>query len=284
MGHAAVEVVPHALHNKFASAFDAAIAALLLASAVAGTTWSEQFGDKRGNAHETLWRSCRTIRGSRALISLGLVNSFYEAALYVFVFLWTPALEWRSGMEGVGHGLVFSLFMLSKMAGSQAFHVLSLYLSPAACLQCVFIISASALCVPLFSTSYEKTLLAFACFEGMLGIYWPAIALLRCTGLGDDERSSTMAIFRVLLNLLVIIVLPLAGALPERCSFALAITMLLLCLIFIGVVKEEALKGDDGKSRGRYEGTGASDGHTTDAYREELLPSNARTSTNESVL
>ena len=37
---------------------------------------------------------------------------------------WTPALEARSGqLDGrpaMGHGLVFSIFMLSKMAGSQA--------------------------------------------------------------------------------------------------------------------------------------------------------------------
>lgn len=60
--------------------------------------------------------------------------------------------------------------------------------------------------------------------------------------------------------------------------------MLLLCLIFIGVVKEEASKGYACGSRGQYQSTRASDEHSTDAYREELLPSIARTSTNECVL
>ena len=29
------------------------------------------------------------------LLSLGVTNSLYEAALHVFVFVWTPALERR---------------------------------------------------------------------------------------------------------------------------------------------------------------------------------------------
>jgi len=241
VGHMAVEVIPHTSHNKFASAFDVAVVALLAASLVAATRWGERFGDQMNTASESLLRSCRTIHASRPLVALGLVNSFYEAALYVFVFLWTPALERRSRLgDGgqMGHGLVFSVFMLSKMAGSQAFHALSAHLSPSGCLQLVFGGSALALALPLFSDSYERTLLAFCLFEALLGIYWPAIALIRCGSISDAQRSSTMAVFRVLLNLLVITVLPLAGGLPETLAFGLACGMLLLCLGFIAVVKE----------------------------------------------
>ena len=104
-----------------------------------------------------------------------------QAALYVFVFMWTPSLERRAArvrrrlqlgraarVAGVppmpsrhlerrlcrsstlpslsapaiaqvglqmGHGLVFAIFMLCKMAGSQGFHLMSQSLSPSACLQ-----------------------------------------------------------------------------------------------------------------------------------------------------
>ena len=36
--------------------------------------------------------------------SLGLVNSLYEAALYVFVFMWTPSLERRAARAGMPDG------------------------------------------------------------------------------------------------------------------------------------------------------------------------------------
>ena len=242
VGHLVIEVLPCASRNRFACAFDVAVVSLLGASLVAATRWGERYGDQLHSTSESLLKSYRTIRGSRPLVALGLVNSFYEAALYVFVFLWTPALERRSrqgdGTSNMGHGLVFSVFMISKMAGSQASHVLSEYLSPGARLQLVFCGSALCLAAPLLTDSYEYTLLAFCGFEALLGIYWPTIALLRCGSILDAQRASTMAVFRVLLNLLVILVLPLAGGLPEALAFSLAAGMLLLCLALSGILRQ----------------------------------------------
>jgi hypothetical protein len=67
-------------------------------------------------------------------------------------------------------------------------------------------------------------------FEGLLGIYWPAIALLRVDEISDAERASTMAVFRMLLNALVIAVLVAAGRMPEHAIYAVAVAMLLVCL------------------------------------------------------
>jgi hypothetical protein len=160
IGHVVVEVFPHDTHNKFAAAFDVGAVVLLGAGALAALLWNERFGGGGAaaatTAFESLRQSCRAIRRSRELLYLGLVNSLYEAALYVFVFLWTPALEKRAALSpstdgSMGHGLVFSIFMLSKMAGSQAFHALSQRLSPATCLQLVFAGSAACLVAPLFA-------------------------------------------------------------------------------------------------------------------------------------
>jgi hypothetical protein len=78
--------------------------------------------------------------------------------------------------------------------------------------------------------SFQAVLVSFSLFEGLLGIYWPAIALLRVDEISDAERASTMAVFRVLLNVLVIAVLLAAGRLPEQALYAVAAAMLLACL------------------------------------------------------
>lgn len=246
VGHMAVEVLPVAMHaNKFVSAFEVGVVALLGASTLAATRWAERYGGHAGSsASESLQRSWRMIRASRTLFALGLVNSCYEAALYIFVFLWTPTLEGRVSLRldgtreraSMGHGLVFSIFMLSKMVGSQVFHALSWRFSPSVLLQLVFSVSVGCLVVPLLSSSYEIALLAFCGFECMLGIYWPAIALLRAGALDDAQRSSTMAVFRTLLNLMVVITLPLAGGLPEGYAFGVAIVLLLVCIGGIAAV------------------------------------------------
>lgn len=47
---------------------------------------------------------------------LGAMQSLFEASMYTFVFLWTPALSPNG--ESIPHGFIFVLFMTSSMAGS----------------------------------------------------------------------------------------------------------------------------------------------------------------------
>lgn len=46
------------------------------------------------------------------------MQSLFEASMYTFIFLWTPALS--PGGEKIPHGLVFACFMTACMAGSAA--------------------------------------------------------------------------------------------------------------------------------------------------------------------
>ncbi len=47
---------------------------------------------------------------------LGAMQSLFEASLYTFVFLWTPALGPNG--ERLPHGMIFACFMMACMAGS----------------------------------------------------------------------------------------------------------------------------------------------------------------------
>lgn len=44
------------------------------------------------------------------------MQSLFEASMYTFVFLWTPALSPRG--EKIPHGIVFACFMTACMVGS----------------------------------------------------------------------------------------------------------------------------------------------------------------------
>ena len=52
----------------------------------------------------------------RKIALLGAIQSLFEASMYTFVFLWTPALSPNG--EKVAHGMIFACFMMSCMAGS----------------------------------------------------------------------------------------------------------------------------------------------------------------------
>jgi len=250
--------------NIYVAPFNAAIVPLLGCSALACVLWSERFGriakvsmadawprpngqeQRPQSTTESLAHSWSRLLREPVLLHLGILSSLYEAVLYAFVFLWTPALEFRSARAGRGeieHGKIFSLMMLFKAVGSRVFAVglSALPLDTRAlthaqhafavrALKFAFASSAAALSVPIWTGAYAPVLGAFCVFEMLLGFYWPAVAILRTEFLSEG-RSSMMSVFRVLLNLLVIGVLELSGFLSEALMFFLTVAMLLACCV-----------------------------------------------------
>lgn len=58
-----------------------------------------------------------TIPDSQLLI-LGLIQTFFEGSMYIFVFNWVPSLEQVSASSSLPLGYIFSSFMMSMMLGS----------------------------------------------------------------------------------------------------------------------------------------------------------------------
>lgn len=217
-------------------------------------------GEDSGSVTASLLGSLRRLRREPTLLQLGLLSSLYEATLYAFVFLWTPALESRAASAGglnsdaqIAHGKIFSLLMLFKAAGSRVFatglgRVAGDAMAGAAgvggthrsfalrALKLTFSVSAACLLVPVFSVRYDTTLCAFCAFEMTLGFYWPAVAMLR-TEFVVEGRSSMMSVFRVLLNVLVILLLELSGLLSESAMFLIACAMLVASWISVSLLQ-----------------------------------------------
>lgn len=190
------------------------------------------------------------------LLSLGTTNSLYEAALHVFVFIWTPALEKRKDADQtvsgfVPHGVVFSLFMTCKMLGSMTYSILSsvqrkrLNVSGSGdnsnntsiaqtrkSLRYVFLAAAiSFFWTVVFKESYFVALFAFCAFEFGLGVYWPAMAVLRGELVPNNLRASVTSVFRVPLNVLVVMLLTAAGRASERALLLCCAAMMSFCFI-----------------------------------------------------
>ena len=192
------------------------------------------------------------------LLSLGTTNSLYEAALHVFVFIWTPALEKRKDADQtvsgfVPHGVVFSLFMTCKMLGSMTYSILSSvqrkrpYVNVSVSgdnsnntsiaqtrksLRYVFLAAAiSFFWTVVFKESYFVALFAFCAFEFGLGVYWPAMAVLRGELVPNNLRASVTSVFRVPFNVLVVMLLTAAGRASERALLLCCAAMMSFCFI-----------------------------------------------------
>ncbi|CAI7776683.1 unnamed protein product [Closterium sp. NIES-54] len=98
--------------------FDAASVLLAGGMAVIVGTWSENYGDS-DQSHGLLLQfqlAYHAIASDEKIAILGAIQSLFEASMYTFVFLWTPALA--PSQQAIPHGFIFSLFMLASMLGS----------------------------------------------------------------------------------------------------------------------------------------------------------------------
>jgi hypothetical protein len=160
LAHILVEYSGHPV-----AAFNGACVPLVICACCVWSTWEENFGDAGVEVQESFGAALQLMRRDTLLCAVGGLSAMFEGVMYVFIFMWTPALESRvagmSNMEvsvvngyhahmgggwgggggeggmgvdemhiaapapGLEHGLVFALFMVWKMAGASLCSLLS---------------------------------------------------------------------------------------------------------------------------------------------------------------
>ena len=216
-------IVASALRDQFGpvAPFDASLALLSLATLIVLVTWEENYGDRSSNVGAALWNACALLKNDRKILLLGIVQSCFESSMYIFVFLWTPALETR-GHTSIPHGVIFSSFMVCVLIGSTIFgHLVKLGFKIEHFTAHMLAVACLALVLPAFTSNHVARLSAFCVFEACCGIYWPALGTMRSRYIPEEVRASVMNIFRLPLNLLVVSVLSKISEMEETSAYLL---------------------------------------------------------------
>lgn len=251
--------------------FDAAILVLLIGGVVISLTWSEnygQFSGAGGGVVDNLTEAWELMRADRRIMLLGAMQALFEAAMYAFVFLWTPALS-PSG-EVIPHGVIFAIFMCAAMVGTALTKVLMTKWKVETYMLGVFLVSALSLWIPalvhgrlsgpgalsrksspgtLGWSTYIQTL-SFCVFEMMIGVFWPSMMALRAQVVPEEKRATIMNIFRVPLNLFVCAIMWRVSDVPIAHMFNLCCILLLMAALCV-VQLRWLLPADAGRLRGR---------------------------------
>jgi len=143
------------------------------------------------------------------ILILGVVQSLFEASMYTFVFMWTPALTEGDDISPLPFGVIFACYMVAIMIGSSLFKifVMKLNVAPEVLAKYIFGVAAVSLFIPTATSSRGITAISFIVFEICCGMYWPCLGTIRGKYIPESSRSAIMNFFRVPLNLLVVIVL-----------------------------------------------------------------------------
>jgi MFS family permease len=225
--------------------FQAAIAFTALAL-VFVVFWEENYGGDTEESKDGTSSALKLIFNDRRVLLLGLVNSLFEGSMYSFVFMWVPCMLGVLQGAPLPTGLVFSTMMVCISLGGLLFSP-SFLLSKTSAENIAIglcLVGAAALTVPVFNTDLPSVLGSFCVFETCVGAFFPCAGLLRSKVIPDAQQGSVMNIFRVPLNVFVVVGTKLTDLYPASQVFAIVVSWLLLGAV-LQVALASAMKSPD---------------------------------------
>ena len=184
--------------------------AVLISAIVLGyvsLVWTENAGDVGKNALANFPLAWNAIWKDYRIMLVGFTNAFFEGAMYTFVFNWFPAMSVVYPGEKMHAGTIFSTFMACITLGGYLFNIASSTgLSNGWITLYLLCISSLSLIVPaIFPHNFWCVYGGFLLFETCVGASFATGGALRSAVMPQELQATIMNIFRVPLNILVVI-------------------------------------------------------------------------------
>lgn len=229
--------------------FELSTVFLALGGILATLLWKENVADSTsgsdGDKKPTIRDAVNVVAADPKIMLVGAVQSLFEAAMYIFVLQWPPAIS--SAVQtvfGAGavtpYGTVFSCFMACCLLGSTLFGRFAKMGVPTETFTtgmlalATIAMGGSTLAASSSAVSLWTIVAGFFAFEACVGMYFPSIGTLRSKYVPDSHRGVIMNLFGIPLNALVVSVflsmkrLGLTGALGISTG---ALAVATLCMI-----------------------------------------------------
>jgi MFS family permease len=197
---------PNLFYGGALGAFDISMLPLLAAMLLIAILWDENYGlessDSR-NISMSLSNALSALKDWR-IVFIGAIVSCFEGGMYSFVIDWTPTLSMGEDGASPPYGIIFSSFMMACMCGSSSFSLMHPKNPPEMVLMATLVIAASALFAVTGSIGMSSLcFIGFLIFEFCVGMYFPAMGVLKSKTVPEAMRASVYNICRVPLNMVV---------------------------------------------------------------------------------
>lgn len=253
--------------------FQLSVGFLALGAILAAVTWKENVAsgtsqeDSDGNNNEnksSIREAMKVIASDEKILLVGAVQALFEAAMYIFVLQWPPAITAaiKTAFSGESvstpFGTVFSCFMASCLLGSSVFSHLTGKMNVSAEKGATGMLALATVSMGLASVvtsgcsfgsslpPFAALVTAFFAFESCVGMYFPSIGTLRSKYVPDSYRGVIMNLFGIPLNILVVTVFLSIQKLGV--SGALSCSTTALGLAFLSLIKLRRVVSKEEKS------------------------------------
>ena len=142
------------------------------------------------------------------VLCIGLIEGIALAVLNIFLFSWTPILK-QSTPGGMNVGFIYTTMVLTMIVGTKSYEVLIVYCNLDYYMSitgCVFI-QGVLLYICYVDDRFLARMIYLALFNGLTGFYNPLNSIVKSTIIIEKYRALLMNLFRIPLNIYVIVVL-----------------------------------------------------------------------------
>lgn len=230
-------------YGGYTGPFDVANIFLAICLGLLLVLWPENYGQADSKApSESIGagfaKAVQTIMAQPMILYCGVVCSFFEASMFIFVFNWTPCLM-EEGQPPPPFGHIFAAFMIMSMLGSRLFAFLSQSMPVERVGLLTLCVAALCHMTIIVISSVVLRLFAFLVFEMCVGLYFPMMGTLKGQIVPEEMRSTIYNLFRLPMNAAVLLTLILK--LSTATSFC--VTSLLLVVACLAQLRLSDLRG-----------------------------------------
>lgn len=183
--------------------FDLSLLLCGIAAFLMWKLWPENYGAVDESRTDGVIESLRIVIQNPSVASIGFVTAFYEASMYIFIFNWTPVVTPVDG-EKPPYGLIFAMFMVCTMAGSQLCDYMRMSMSAHKVATITLLTASLSHATLVLDGGLYLNLAAFLVFETSVGMYFPSVGTVKAEVVPDSHRATIYNIFRIPLNIVVV--------------------------------------------------------------------------------
>jgi len=230
-------------YGGYVTPFDLANVVLVLCMFYISRKWSENYGHQSdGQSGGSFGKALGTILEDKKILLCGLICSSFESSMFIFVFNWTPCLmEPDQPVPPFGH--IFTGFMIFCLLGTRVYAYLAGSLAVEEIGLIVMAVSMACHLTVFLVENVMVRFVAFLVFEACVGLYFPMIGTLKGDIVPEDMRSTIYNIYRLPLN--IIVLMPLMLNFSISTTFAVTTSILAVAVASAFFLKSLPMKSRD---------------------------------------
>ena len=219
-------------------------------------TWNENKPNSisKKSTYDSFFIACKELK-KRNVLTVGIVESIWNACLNLYIFIWTPVLKETSSTGEMNVGFIFIVMVIMTIVGTLIFELLVIHLHlkyyPAYCLALTY--ESFAFYMIYRTNDFTIRMILFSSLNIVSGFYPPLNSIVKSKILVEKYRATLMNIFKIPVSIYFIAVLFFLKQISPLNVVLISFIMVASCMIRMSTLITCPVEGDLALIEGKKE-------------------------------